>query len=126
MKKRDKFTAFLRKDTEFEGKFTFHGTTRIDGHLKGEILTERTLIVGEGGMIEANIHASDIVINGEIHGNIIADQIIDIRAPGKVFGNIQAPIVVLDEGAIFEGNCQMHQADEADEADEKLFVIGSD
>jgi len=118
VKKRDKFTAFLGNNTEFEGKLTFNGIIRVDGHLKGEILTDGTIIVGQGGMIEANIHAYELVISGEIHGDLIADQRIDILAPGKVFGNIQAPIVLIDEGAIFEGNCQMHQAEE----DKKLSV----
>lgn len=65
-------------------------------------------------MIEAKIHASALEISGEIHGNLIADQRIEIHAPGKVLGNIQVPIVIIDEGAIFEGNCQMLPEGEAD------------
>jgi cytoskeletal protein CcmA (bactofilin family) len=124
MKKTETTTAFLGKDTEFEGKLTFHGAIRIDGHFKGEISSDGNLIVGEGGIIEANIYVSNIIISGEIHGNIIADHRIEIHPPGKVFGDIQAPTVVVDEGGIFEGNCQMHRAKEADE--KKLTVIESD
>jgi len=109
MTEREKISTFLCDDTEFEGKLTFHGTIRIDSHFKGEISCDGNLIVGEQGMIEANIHASNIDIIGEIHGSIIADQRIEIHAPGKVFGSIQAPIVVTHEGMIFEGNCRMHQ-----------------
>ena len=124
MKKREKAVTFLGKDTEFEGKLTFHGTIRIDGHFKGEISADGNLIVGEEGVIEANMHVSYIVIRGEIHGNIIADQRVDIHVPGKVFGNIQAPVVVIDEGVIFEGQTRMYQAKEAGKRD--LGVIGSD
>ena len=124
MKKREQVITFLGKDTEFEGKLTFHGTIRIDGHFKGEISADGNLIAGKGAMIEANMHISYIIISGEIHGNIIADHRIEIHPPGKVFGDIQAPTVVIDEGGIFEGNCQMHRAKEPDK--KKLAVIESD
>ncbi|MBW1765439.1 MAG: polymer-forming cytoskeletal protein [Deltaproteobacteria bacterium] len=107
MKKRDVINAFLGRNTEFEGKLSFIGAVRIDGHFKGEIFTEGTLIVGEAANIESNVHVSHIIISGEISGNIIADEKIEIHAPGKVVGNIQTPILVIDEGVIFEGNCRM-------------------
>lgn len=124
MKKTETITAFLGKDTQFEGKLAFHGTVRIDGHFKGEMSADGSLIVGEEAMIEANMHISYILISGEIHGNIIADDRIEIQPPGKVFGDIEAPTVVIDEGGIFEGNCRMHRAKEADE--KKLAVIELD
>ena len=115
MKKREQGITFLGKETEFEGKLTFRGTMRLDGHFKGEISAGDNLIVGEEGMIEANLHAAHIVISGEVHGNIVADQRVDIHPPGKVFGNIQAPAVVIDEGVIFEGKTRMYQAKDADD-----------
>jgi len=121
MKKRDEINAFLGKDTEFEGKLSFKGTVRIDGHFTGEIFTEGTLIVGELAVIGSNIHVSHIIISGEIRGNIIADNRIEIHAPGKVFGNIQAPTVVIEEGVIFEGNCRMRGTEKVE--DKKLAVI---
>ena len=121
MKKRDEINAFLGKDTEFEGKLSFKGAVRIDGHFTGEIFTEGTLIVGELAVIESNIHVSHIIISGEIRGNIIADNRIEIHAPGKVFGNIQAPTVVIEEGVIFEGNCRMQGIEKVE--DKKLAVI---
>ncbi|MCD4715727.1 MAG: polymer-forming cytoskeletal protein [Desulfobacterales bacterium] len=108
MKKiKDQINAFLGKDTEFEGKLSFTGAVRIDGHFKGEIFTEGTLILGEAAVVESDIEASHIIISGEVHGNILAKNRIEIHAPGRVFGNIQAPVVTIDEGVVFEGNCQM-------------------
>jgi cytoskeletal protein CcmA (bactofilin family) len=124
MKKGQQTVTFLGKDTEFEGKVSFSGTIRIDGHFKGEISNGGNLIVGEEGLIEADMHVSYIVISGEVHGNITADQRVDIHAPGKVFGDIQAPAVVIDEGVIFEGKTQMYQAKNVDE--KKLAAIDSD
>ena len=110
MKKKDEMINFLGRGTEFEGKLAFRGIMRIDGHYIGEISAGGNLIIGEEGMIEANVHASSIIISGEVHGNVIADQRVDIHPPGKVFGDIQAPAVVIDEGVIFEGKTQMYQA----------------
>ena len=115
MKERDKVITFLGKGTEFEGKLSFHGAIRIDGHFRGEISADGILIVGEGGIIEANIHVSDIIISGEIHGSIIADQRIEIHPPGKVFADVQAPTLVTHEGMTFEGNCLMNQVKKVDE-----------
>ena len=111
-KNKDGSLTFLGLDTEAEGKLTFDGTLRIDGHYKGEIVSSGNLIVGEEGLIEADIQVSYIVIQGEIHGNILADQRVDIRSPAKVFGNIEAPTVIIDEGAIFEGQTKMYRAKE--------------
>lgn len=121
MRKRDEINAFLGKNTEFEGKLSFSGAVRIDGKFKGEIFTAGTLIIGEAAVIESNVHVSHVIISGEIRGNIVAEKRIEIHAPGKVFGNIQAPVVVIDEGVIFEGNCRMQKTKESE--DKKLAVV---
>jgi cytoskeletal protein CcmA (bactofilin family) len=121
MKKRDEINAFLGKNTEFEGKLSFKGAVRIDGAFSGEIFTEGTLIVGESAIIKSNIHVSHLIVSGEIRGDIIADSRIEIHAPGKVFGNIQAPVVIIEEGVIFEGNCRMQKMD--NDKEKKISVI---
>ncbi len=113
--------AFLGKDTVFEGKLSFTGSVRLDGDFKGEVLTEGTLVIGDSAKIEADIHVSHIIISGEIRGNIIASDRIEIKSPGKVFGNIQAPTVIIEEGVIFEGNCRMKPAKE--DLDKKVAVL---
>jgi cytoskeletal protein CcmA (bactofilin family) len=107
MTKRDEINAFLGRNTEFEGKLAFEGAVRIDGHFRGEITSDGTLIVGESAVIESEVKVSHIIISGEMRGNILASKKIEIHAPGKVFGNICSPTVVMDEGVVFEGNCTM-------------------
>ena len=120
-KDHSQINAFLGKDTEFEGKLSFSGTVRIDGSFKGEILTEGTLIVGEAALLECDIQTAQFSVSGEIHGNIDAGNRIDIHSPGKVYGNISAPIVTIDEGVIFEGNCRMKRRTE--DEDGKVAVL---
>lgn len=121
MKKRDEINAFLGSNTEFEGKLSFSGTVRVDGRFKGEIHTEGTLIVGETANIESNVYVSHVIVSGEIRGNIVAGKKIEIHAPGKVFGNMEAPAIIIEEGVIFEGNCRMSKPSQSEE--QKLAVV---
>jgi len=110
MKNGEKGITFLGKDTRFEGKLRFQGTMRIDGQFKGEVSSQGNLIVGEDALVEGDLKVSYASISGEVHGNIVAEQRVDLRAPSKVFGNIQSPAVVMEEGVIFEGTTKMYQA----------------
>jgi cytoskeletal protein CcmA (bactofilin family) len=106
-KTKDEINAFLGKDTEFEGKISFTGMVRIDGRFSGEIFSSGTLVIGESAVITAKIHVGDMIISGEVHGDIVAENKIEINVPGKLFGNIQTQKLVVEEGVIFEGNCKM-------------------
>ncbi len=99
--------AFLGENTSFEGKLSFHGTVRIDGHFKGEIYSDGTLIVGEKGIVEADINTNCVVISGEVRGNINTALSTEIHPKGKVYGSIITSSLVIHEGVIFEGNCRM-------------------
>ena len=108
-KKIDKIRTFIGQDTNFEGKLKFQGTVRIDGHFKGEILGDGTLIVGEGATIDSDIYVSQILNSGELRGNVTVEERIQINASGMILGNIEVPAMVISEGAIIEGNCKMQQ-----------------
>ena len=124
MKTKDEINAFLGVNTEFEGKLTFTGAVRVDGRFKGEIITKGTLIVGELAVIESDISASHIIVNGEIRGNITAEKRLEIHASGRVSGNIQTPVLVIDEGVVFNGNCSMEKPIElTEQAEDKVLAI---
>jgi cytoskeletal protein CcmA (bactofilin family) len=122
----EKEITFLGKETEMEGRLGFEGTLRIDGHFRGEIQSRGNLVVGDEAYVEANIHVSYLVVSGEVHGNILADQRVDLRVPGKVFGNVQAPAIVMDAGVIFEGQTKMYRARDTMEGLTSGPIIGSD
>jgi len=106
---KEEINAFLGKDTEFEGKFSFTGAVRIDGKFNGEIESSGTLIVGETATMQSQIHVADMIISGEVHGDVVAENKLEISVPGKLFGNIQTPKLVIEEGVIFEGKCKMQE-----------------
>ena len=116
-KTKDEINAFLGKDTEFEGKLSFTGAVRLDGKFSGEIFSSGTLIVGESAIIKSQIHVADMIISGEVHGDIFAEKKFEINVPGKLFGNIQTPKLLVEEGVIFEGSCKMQHLGEGEEKD---------
>jgi cytoskeletal protein CcmA (bactofilin family) len=114
-------TAFLDEACEIEGKFTFSGTVMINGRLRGEIHSNDTLIVGEKGVITAAIRAGVVLVSGEVVGNVTGAERVELRGGARVSGDVEAPIVVVDEGVMFDGHCRMTQAS-ADGAREHAVV----
>lgn len=97
--------AFLGSDSEFEGRLTFQGTIRVDGSYKGNIKVDGTVIVGPSGRVQAEINASNIIVRGEVIGDLNAETNIEVHTSGKVYGNLSAPTVTIHEGAVFQGQC---------------------
>lgn len=102
----NKITGFFDKDTEITGDLTFKGSFRIDGHFKGKVNSDSTLIIGNNGKVEADINVGHIIIAGEIKGNIHASEKVEVNSSGRVFGKIISPNLVVSEGAYLEANCQ--------------------
>ena len=115
--------AFFGNDTEFEGKLSFSGAVRIDGSFKGEISTKGTLIVGETANIEAEIHASHIIISGEVRGSIVAENKIEAHAPGKIIGKKYSFQVFHLYTQKCTDTCRMQEQGEESEKDKKVTVL---
>jgi|SRR5687767_3555418 cytoskeletal protein CcmA (bactofilin family) len=99
--------GFLDRGATFKGEMEFEDTMRIDGRFNGRITSKNELIVGESAHIEGDIHVGRIAISGTVVGKIIADQRVEIHRNGKVYSDIDTPALIIEEGAIFQGNCVM-------------------
>lgn len=106
--------AFIDEGSEIEGKYTFSGTVMMNGKLSGEIHTDDTLIIGEKGVVNANVRAGTVVISGELVGNVLATERVELRGTARVFGDVEAPVVVVEEGVLFEGHCRMTKTKSAE------------
>ncbi|MGO9602149.1 MAG: polymer-forming cytoskeletal protein [Candidatus Binataceae bacterium] len=113
--------AYLDRGTKISGKLTFDGPARIDGEVEGEIVAKDTLNIGESAVVTAQIRTASIVVAGKVSGDIVGSQRIEIRPSAKVVGNLTAPVLVVHEGALFEGHCSM-QPESAHE-DHKVTVF---
>jgi cytoskeletal protein CcmA (bactofilin family) len=98
--------------TEFEGKLAFHGTIRVEGRIRGEISGPGMLVIGEKGIVDAEIQARVVIVRGETHGTIRADERIEAYAPAKIFGDLHSPVLVFGEGVIFQGASHMTPGNE--------------
>ncbi len=103
----DSLNAFLGKGSHFEGKLTFEGKVKIDGTFSGEIFSGDTLILGDAADVNAEIDVGTAIIQGKLTGNVRASTAIELKSPGEVRGNIEAPAIQIDKGVYFEGACKM-------------------
>ena len=111
-------SGFLDEGTSFSGELAFRNTMRIDGKFKGKIKSKNVLIVGETAEIEGEVDVSNVSINGKVSGKIKADKKIEIHSKGKVFCDIDTPKLVIEDGAFFQGNCNMDHEPEKPEKGE--------
>lgn len=103
----EEISAFLGKETLFEGKMTFRGVFRLDGRFEGEIFESGTLIVGESALIKGKIRVNIIIINGHVEGELQAGERIEIHSTGKFSGTLMTPVLIINEGGTLNGHCEM-------------------
>jgi cytoskeletal protein CcmA (bactofilin family) len=100
--------ALLGAGARFEGKLAFEGRVRIDGELRGEIVGDGVLVIGDGAKVEANVEVGTLIVRGGVlRGNVLARRLIEIHPEGAVYGDIQAPEIDISKGCVFEGRCTM-------------------
>lgn len=103
----EELNGFMDEGTEFLGELRFRDTYRIDGHVRGRILSENTLVVGETGRVEADIDCGVVSIRGSVQGHVIGRQRIELLAGARVTGTLVSPKLVIEDGAFFQGDCAM-------------------
>ena len=106
MKNTDKDIQMLGPQAVLEGNLVFEGTLFLNGHAKGAIESRTgTIVVGEEAMIHADVFVRTATIKGEIRGTVRATERLELIPPARVYGDINAPIIQIDAGVIFEGSC---------------------
>jgi len=116
MRKREKETEnkILDVDASMQGNMVFKDPVnlRINGTFEGGLDTRGHLTIGENAVVKANIKGETVRIAGSVSGDIDATVSLTIVPPAKVIGNIKAPILAIEEGAIFEGTSRMTKGKE--------------
>jgi cytoskeletal protein CcmA (bactofilin family) len=101
-------SGFVGGGTALTGEVVFKGMLRVDGHLSGNVRSEKgTLIVSSGGLLDAGVEVAVARVNGTVNGDIVATERIELGRTARVTGNIQTPALSIEQGAIFEGVCRM-------------------
>jgi len=111
--RKDRVGAFLDDGSEIEGKYTCAGTVLLDAKLRGEIMAKDTLVIGDHGVVEATVRAVILVIRGRVVGNVTASERVELKSGARVTGDVEAPVIVVEAGAVLEGQRRMTKAVEA-------------
>ena len=101
--------GFLDRGSHFHGELTFEETFRIDGRFEGKIRSGAELILGDCADVNADIQVGRLSVNGKLQGTVQASERIELLARSRVFATLSSPILKVEEGAFFQGSCQMSE-----------------
>ena len=118
----ENLSTIIGKDSLFTGTMEVKGTLRIDGKVKGKIVSDETVNVGPTGEVEADIDARTVVVAGSVIGNIKTGDKLEMQAKAKVLGDVTTKSIVIEQGAIFHGSCQMKGAKENEPRTDKVVT----
>ncbi len=102
--------GWIGRGIEVTGDIRFNERIQVDGKVSGKMSSESgTLIIGESGHLEAQVQVGICVVHGTLYGDLIARSRVEIRKTGKVNGDVITPVLVVEEGAAFNGAIKMGQ-----------------
>ncbi len=99
----------LTSDVEVKGTIKFGDVMRIDGKFDGELITDNgELVVGKTGIVKANVKVRNAIVEGRVDGNINASDKVELKQKAHLIGDLQAKILVIEEGVVFVGKCNVN------------------
>ena len=106
-KPQNRIDCLIGSGTTIEGNITFTGGLRVDGHVRGNVMTAGdkpgTLVLSEQACIEGEIRVSHVVINGTVIGAVHAVEYVDLQAKAKVTGDVHYRTFEMQLGAVVQG-----------------------
>jgi cytoskeletal protein CcmA (bactofilin family) len=115
----DQVAGFLDQGTSMTGELEFSGTLRIDGNFHGSISTSDCLIIGEHATVHADIKAGEMEIHGQVCGSIVCTRRVEVSPTGRVRGDVETPVLVIDAGATIDGRTRMGPDKPEEKSDDK-------
>ena len=103
--------SLIGKNIKVVGEITGSSDLTVDGRVEGKIRISKLLTIGPAGDVVAEIHGENVIVIGRVNGNVSADQKVILKPTAMVTGNIACQSFVVNEGASFEGNIHMKQAE---------------
>jgi cytoskeletal protein CcmA (bactofilin family) len=103
----DHAQTFLDQGTRFEGRILVTGVVRLDGYFKGDGQAQGTLVIGEHGVVDAELDVERLIIHGSFSGTVRARERVEVGPTGRVDGTIHTPCLQVHEGATLTAQIQM-------------------
>jgi cytoskeletal protein CcmA (bactofilin family) len=99
----------LTSDTNVKGTIKFAEAMKIDGKFEGELITDNgELTIGKTGNVKADVNVRSAVIEGRMDGNIKASDKVELKQKAHLIGDLQAKTLVIEEGVVFVGQCNVN------------------
>jgi len=103
----ENMNTVIGKDATITGTVEVTGAVRVDGCVKGKVISRESVVVGPTGTIEGDISAKTSVIAGQVTGNVTAEEKVELQAKALLNGDLRTKSLVIEQGAVFEGACRM-------------------
>ena len=99
--------TLISEGTVLKGDVKSENDLRIDGTIHGNVISSAKVVIGPTGYVEGNINGKQADVTGKIVGNIVVQEILQLRGQSNIQGNINAATLQIDPSAIFNGKCHM-------------------
>jgi|YNPNPStandDraft_1061719.scaffolds.fasta_scaffold81022_2 cytoskeletal protein CcmA (bactofilin family) len=103
----------IAADVEIVGTVKSKGTVRVDGKLDGELHCDKDAVVGKTASVKGNIHATSVVVEGTVTGNLVARERVELKATARLTGDLKAKRLVVEDGVVFVGRSEVNPAGES-------------
>lgn len=118
-----RINTIIGQGSVFEGTVTVDsGGIRVDGTIKGKLISSEAVVVGPTGVVEANVQVKRATIGGRLTGSLVATEQVVLESKAVLLGDLKTSSIVVHEGAIFNGNCSMGEEKSLLEKRERLFA----
>lgn len=105
--------SVIGADMVVEGNIKAKDMIRVEGNVAGNVETEGNLTISSSARVKGNIKGNGIVIGGVLEGDLVCGGKTEVISTGKVFGNIHTRSLIVDENAVFQGQCVMNEEEVA-------------
>ena len=103
----ENMSTVIGKDSIFTGKVEVSNSLRVDGSVKGEIVSKETVVIGPTGRLEGDLTSKCSIIAGQVIGNVTAEDKVELQAKALLQGDLKTRGLVIEQGAVFQGACRM-------------------
>lgn len=104
-----KISSIIGADMVIEGNITAKDAIRVEGNVTGNVETDGALVISATGKVNGNVKGSSIVIGGVLEGDLLSTGKTEVISTGKVIGNMKTKSLIVDENAVFQGQCIMNE-----------------
>jgi cytoskeletal protein CcmA (bactofilin family) len=98
----------ISKETRIKGDIDAHGNIRIEGMVEGLIKSKSKIVIGDSATIKGNLSSVEAEISGKVDGEVVCSEILYLKKTAYITGNIITKKLVVENGAVFDGQCQMN------------------